>query len=108
MQFGKAEVPISARKRAMSECYKTTVSKVSSDTELNKIDKEKTFKPTTAFFLQTGLLLKVVNALSNEAINSQESEAGVHGFSDKNILASEMYEPGVTQVKPQFGNRQCN
>ncbi|KAF7269126.1 hypothetical protein GWI33_017816 [Rhynchophorus ferrugineus] len=97
----KAEVPISARKRAMSECYKTTVSKVSSDTELNKIDKEKTFKPTTAFFHQTGLLLKVVNALSNEAINLQESEAGVHGFSDKNILASEMYEPGVTQVKPK-------
>lgn len=54
------------RKRAMSECHKPTptLQRVQSDTDLEMIDKERTFKPADALMHQKDLLLKVVDALS--------------------------------------------
>ncbi|XP_030760968.1 open rectifier potassium channel protein 1 isoform X2 [Sitophilus oryzae] len=98
----KEASPATLRKRAMSECYKSTpLAKVQSDTELQKIDKEMTFRPTSELLEQTGLLFKVVNALSCESLNRQGLEGGIHCFSDSEVLASEYYEPGITQVKPK-------
>nr|CAI5832822.1 unnamed protein product [Callosobruchus analis] len=91
------ESPNSARKRAMSECYPlamtivapTAAAKMQSETELEKIDKERTFKPSDAFMQQKDLLLKVVDALSAQRFN----DGGINCFSDQEILASENLEP---------------
>ncbi|KAG5892028.1 hypothetical protein JTB14_029658 [Gonioctena quinquepunctata] len=92
--------PCMARKRAMSECYKySVVEKVQSETELDKIDKERTFSPSDAFMRQKDLLLKVVDALSITSQSNTE-EGGVHCFSDKEILASERYDDPAN-FKPQ-------
>ncbi|CAG9762415.1 unnamed protein product [Ceutorhynchus assimilis] len=86
----KKESPNMARKRAMSECYRAvTYQRVQSDTDLNRIDKERTFMPANDIFEQTELLFKVVNALNNESGQNE----GVHGFSDSSILASEFHDP---------------
>ncbi|XP_056648839.1 open rectifier potassium channel protein 1 isoform X1 [Diorhabda sublineata] len=83
------ESPTMARKRAMSECYRYNVlDRIQSESELDKIDKERTFRPSDAFKKQKDLLLRVVDALSL-ASTSSKSDRGVHGFSDNEILASE-------------------
>lgn len=58
--------PTMMRKRAMSECFKPVaiLQRVQSDTDLEMIDKERTFRPSDAFMQQKDLLLKVVDALS--------------------------------------------
>nr|CAH7751209.1 unnamed protein product [Callosobruchus chinensis] len=91
------ESPNSARKRAMSECYPlamtivapTAAAKMQSETELERIDKERTFKPSDAFMQQKDLLLKVVDALSAQRFD----DGGINCFSDQEILASENLTP---------------
>ncbi|CAH1159851.1 unnamed protein product [Phaedon cochleariae] len=93
--------PSLARKRAMSECYKYNVlERVQSDTELDKIDIERTFRPSDAFMKQKDLILKVVDALSSVSTLNREPEGGIHGFSDSEILASEQYSSPPT-ARPQ-------
>lgn len=88
---------IRKRARAMSECYKyPALKRAQSETELEKIDKERTFKPSDAFMQQKDLILKVVDALSASAATPPIEEVGIHGFSDAEILASENYtEPNL-------------
>ncbi|XP_055380306.1 open rectifier potassium channel protein 1 [Condylostylus longicornis] len=108
-----ASTPILSRKRAFSEsCNKfssdnqmqigngTPVYKASSDTDLNKINKEKTFETVNAFRETTNLLAKVVTALGNiqppqydigpdtSSLNSTLFGA-YHGFTDSQILSDE-------------------
>lgn len=86
--------PNTKRKRAMSECYRYNVmQKTQSETELEKIDKERTFKPSNAFMHQKDLILKFFDALSDAAIRGKKEDnieiQGIQGFSDADILASE-------------------
>lgn len=98
------ELPTIARKRAMSECYRYTVlERVQSESELDKIDKERTFRPSDAFKKQKDLLLKVVDALS--LASTSNDDRGVHDFCDREILARERPNPvhrrrAVSDVKP--------
>lgn len=81
------------RKRAMSECYRAVnFQRVQSDTDLDRIDKEKTFMPTNDLFNQTDLLFKVCDALSCESLHEAHNSLGIHEFSDDTILASEIME----------------
>ncbi|KAJ8947911.1 hypothetical protein NQ318_005138 [Aromia moschata] len=92
--------PTMMRKRAMSESYKhATMQRIQSDTDLERIDKEMTFKPSDALMQQKDLLLKVVDALSATAVGAKE-DGGIHGFSDREILASERYEDPLS-VRPK-------
>lgn len=66
--------------------------RIQSDTDLTKIDKEKTFDLANAAVQPGELLAKVVVALSNIRPDDQidsRSNLGVHGFTDSQILASE-------------------
>lgn len=86
--------PTMARKRAFSECVcRRDLPRVQSDTDLERIDKERTFNPAEALVQPSDLLLRVVNALGKNRDESSddesEEEGGVHGFSDSQILASE-------------------
>ncbi|KAH1019588.1 hypothetical protein HUJ04_009382 [Dendroctonus ponderosae] len=95
----KNESPMT-RKRAMSECYRSVnFQRVQSDSDLNRIDKEKTFLSTNNLLEQTELLFKVCNALSCESLQTHESEKGIHGFSDASILASEYCDSSSGQSK---------
>lgn len=74
--------PKVARKRAFSECRSTASSRedlqrIQSDTDLQRIDMERTFKdrPATKMVESSQLILKVVNALGNCNIN-RRGEAG--------------------------------
>ncbi|XP_066141111.1 open rectifier potassium channel protein 1 isoform X2 [Euwallacea fornicatus] len=96
----KMRSPNAIRKRAMSECYRAVnIQKVQSDTDLDRIDKERTFMPTSDLFNQTGLLFKVCNALSCESLHHHQQNEGIQGFSDDSILASEYYEPPIKPNK---------
>lgn len=101
--------PRMGRKRAMSECYRSvTLQKIQSDSDLNRIDKERTFMPSEELFEQTDLLFKVVNALSCESLQNQQiNEGGIHGFSDADILASEYCDPAITQLKANGKKRRA-
>lgn len=88
------ESPSMKRKRAMSECVKYPLLKVQSETELERIDKDRTFRPSDALMRQKDLILKVVDALSQTG-SIQEPEMGIHGFSDSQILASEQMATDV-------------
>lgn len=86
--------PNVARKRAFSECVcRRDLPRVQSDTDLTRIDKERTFSPAEALVQPSDLLLRVVSALGknrdDSSEESDEEEGGVHGFSDSQILASE-------------------
>lgn len=95
----KNESPM-VRKRAMSECYRSVnFQRVQSDSDLNRIDKDKTFLSTNNLLEQTELLFKVCNALSCESLQPHESEMGIHGFSDASILASEHCDSSSLQSK---------
>ncbi|XP_050298640.1 open rectifier potassium channel protein 1 isoform X2 [Anthonomus grandis grandis] len=92
----KVESPKTKRRqRAMSECASriVTLQRVQSESDLQRIDKEKTFMSNEDLVQQTELLFKVCNALSEESLHRIDSDTGggVHGFSDKSILASEFY-----------------
>uniref|UniRef100_T1GP23 Potassium channel domain-containing protein n=1 Tax=Megaselia scalaris TaxID=36166 RepID=T1GP23_MEGSC len=102
----RTDSPIVSRKRAFSECYDmddsrafrvdgTPMIKGSSDTDLSRINKQKTFETAEAFKHTTDLLAKVVTALASIE-TPQEPTVGmtgyygdVQGFSDSQILASE-------------------
>ncbi|KAJ8972927.1 hypothetical protein NQ317_014877 [Molorchus minor] len=93
--------PSMIRKRAMSECCKhITLQRVQSDTDLERIDKEQTFKPSNALMQQKDLLLKVVDALGQVAAGNGEG-GGIHGFSDREILASEGHEEFPPSFRPK-------
>lgn len=86
--------PTMARKRAFSECVcRRDLPRVQSDSDLERIDKERTFNPAEALVQPSDLLLRVVNALGKardeSSEESEEEEGGIHGFSDSQILASE-------------------
>lgn len=90
--------PNLARKRAFSECVcRRDLPRVHSDTDLERIDKDRTFSPAEALVQPSDLLLRVVNALGrnrdessdDSTIEEEEEEGGIHGFSDSQILASE-------------------
>ncbi|XP_066253883.1 open rectifier potassium channel protein 1 isoform X2 [Euwallacea similis] len=96
----KTQSPNAIRKRAMSECYRAVnFQKVQSDTDLDRIDKERTFMPSSDLFNQTELLFKVCNALSCESLHHHQQNEGIHGFSDDSILASEYYDPAIKPKK---------
>lgn len=87
--------PIFKRKRACSEAaYINYNQRIQSDTELDKIDKERTFEPAKAIMQQTDLLMMVVNALGgcNTNDHSDDSDGGINCFTDEEILASERIE----------------
>ncbi|XP_030381372.1 open rectifier potassium channel protein 1 isoform X2 [Scaptodrosophila lebanonensis] len=98
--------PIPSRKRAYSICADlaaaeaargdgiTPMVHASSDTELSKFDRTKTFETAEAYRQTTDLLAKVVNALATVKPSPPEADdaalyGGYHGFSDSQILASE-------------------
>lgn len=87
--------PLFRRKRAYSEAaYIDYNQRIQSDTELDKIDKERTFEPAKAIMQQTDLLMMVVNALGGlkKVNDSDDSDGGINCFSDEEILASERIE----------------
>lgn len=117
-------IPVPSRKRAFSECYDIleargegtpTTMHASSDTELNRIDRQKSFETAEAFRQTTGLLAKVVNALATVQAPADEDTTlgtaslygGYHGFSDSQILASEWSFPGVNEM-PKPRGRACS
>ncbi|XP_017085622.1 open rectifier potassium channel protein 1 [Drosophila eugracilis] len=93
--------PIPSRKRAFSVCADLVAAQkeagmvhANSDTELSKLDREKTFETAEAYRQTTDLLAKVVSALATVKPPPAEQEdaalyGGYHGFSDSQILASE-------------------
>ncbi|XP_039233353.1 open rectifier potassium channel protein 1 isoform X2 [Drosophila yakuba] len=93
--------PIPSRKRAFSVCADMVAAQkeagmvhANSDTELSKLDREKTFETAEAYRQTTDLLAKVVSALATVKPPPAEQEdaalyGGYHGFSDSQILASE-------------------
>ncbi|XP_028140725.2 open rectifier potassium channel protein 1 isoform X1 [Diabrotica virgifera virgifera] len=82
--------PTTARKRAMSECYKYNVlERVQSESELDKIDKELTFRPSDALMKQKDLLLKVVDALSLASAR----DGIISGYSEDENLNNARYDP---------------
>ncbi|KAK4887163.1 hypothetical protein RN001_003434 [Aquatica leii] len=90
-----------ARKRAFSTCEETMnnlkIARNHSDSDLERIDKERTFNPTAAVLEPGQFLLRVANALGNyESLESSSTTAtsnsrneGFDMFSSKEILASE-------------------
>ena len=110
-------VPIPCRRRTFSVCYDAaearavatpTMARSSSDTELGRIDREKSFETAEAYRRTTGLLAQVVGALA--AVNKAPLEdddttlgvgtmyGGYHGFSDSQILASEWSFPATNEM----------
>lgn len=101
----RVDCPVVSRKRAFSESFDlddsppfringTPMIKGSSDTDLNRINRQKTFETAEAFKHTTDLLAKVVSALAS--IENPQDSVGmtgyygdVQGFSDSQILASE-------------------
>ncbi|XP_073829290.1 open rectifier K[+] channel 1 [Musca autumnalis] len=118
-------IPIPSRKRAFSECYDAIEARgegtpftmhASSDTELNRIDRQKSFETAEAFRQTTGLLAKVVSALATVQPPAQDEDTtlgaasmygGYHGFSDSQILASEWSFPGTNEI-PKPRGRACS
>ncbi|XP_018324918.1 open rectifier potassium channel protein 1 isoform X2 [Agrilus planipennis] len=91
------KTPQMLRKRAFSECIQPQVGEIArirSDTDLDLIDKDKTFNKTNALIEPSKLILKVVNALGTcESTESAPAttQYGVDLFSDNEILASEKF-----------------
>ncbi|XP_054727197.1 open rectifier potassium channel protein 1 isoform X1 [Anastrepha obliqua] len=101
------------RKRAFSESYDVVEARgmlapvhAASDTELDRLDKQKSFQDADAFLQTTELLAKVVNALGAVRVPPQEEDdasmfGGYHGFSDSQILASEWSYPSINEAPKQ-------
>ncbi|KAF5271176.1 hypothetical protein FQR65_LT05320 [Abscondita terminalis] len=100
--YSSTESPATlARKRAFSTCYETCIKRepirIQSDSDLERIDKERTFNPSNALIEPGQFLLRVANALGNyetlESCSSSNSSnlrnEGFDLFSSKEILASE-------------------
>lgn len=95
------------RKRAISAHISLTppeISRIQSDSDLVRIDKEETFKPSVAIVEPSKLLLRVVNALGHyDSLHSNENSSpnsgnsqleGIDMFPSNEILASEKYNSG--------------
>ncbi|XP_022232618.2 open rectifier potassium channel protein 1 isoform X2 [Drosophila obscura] len=108
--------PLPSRKRAFSVCADLAAAQdaaavslihASSDTELSKLDREKTFETAEAYRQTTDLLAKVVSALATvKPPPAAETEdpalyGGYHGFSDSQILASEWSFSTVNEFSAQ-------
>ncbi|KAJ8969053.1 hypothetical protein NQ314_001953 [Rhamnusium bicolor] len=92
--------PTMARKRAMSECYKHAVlHKVQSDMDLERIDKERTFRPSDAFMHQKDLLLKVVDALTATS-DGDRGILGVERCKDSSTAFKLKRRRAVSDVRP--------
>ncbi|XP_020713771.1 open rectifier potassium channel protein 1 isoform X1 [Ceratitis capitata] len=102
------------RKRAFSESYDVVEARgvlaplrASSDTELDKLDKQKSFQDADVFLQTTELLAKVVGALGAVRVPPPEEDdgsmfGGYHGLSDSQILASEWSYPSINEApKPR-------
>lgn len=117
-------VSLPGRKRAFSECYDAVQNRAegtplvyaSSDTELNRIDRLKSFETAEAFRQTTGLLAKVVGALAavkpppedeDTTLGASSMYGGYHGFSDSQILASEWSFPAANEL-PKPRGRACS
>lgn len=107
----RSSSPIPCRKRAYSECFPGetiersgnlstfTLNRVQSDTDLDKIDRKRTFEGVSAIVQPGELLARVVTALGSMRPIEDDGQSvlelannangGFHGFSDEEILASE-------------------
>ncbi|XP_031338787.1 open rectifier potassium channel protein 1-like [Photinus pyralis] len=95
------ESPTISRKRAFSTCaeYDGEISRIQSDSDLERIDKEQTFNPSNAVLEPGQLLLRVANALGNmdtetddrKSIDDHSYVEGINLFPSKEILATEKY-----------------
>lgn len=97
--------PLFKRKRAYSEAiYNFGLDqRVQSDTELDKIDKDRTFEPARALMEQSDLLMLVVTALGKyKQTEESDQERGINCFSDEEILESEK-----CATKPKFGRKRA-
>lgn len=104
--------PNTLRRRAMSECYERPAPRSSSDTDLTKIDKEATFAIANPI-PPCDILATVVDALAQNEEMCEESETddfeelGVQGFSDSEILKSEMFGSGWSLGGRSGGSEKC-
>lgn len=83
----------------MSECCDRPVLKSSSDTDLAKIDKDATFAianpvPPSEILAQVVDALAQTEEICEESGNDELDDLGVQGFSDSEILKSEMFGSG--------------
>lgn len=118
--YRNTDSPMFRRKRAFSESVQRIQGfhRIQSETELDKIDKERTFQPTDALMEQSDLLLRVVNALGSyqhvDSRSDSETEGGIDCFSDSDILASEKFGSAWTissqkyTKMPQMRKRACS
>lgn len=99
---GNVDSPGTRRRRALSECVPVSdLIRIQSDTDLNLIDKERTFNRKVSE--QSNLLLRVANALSG--MDSDEEETGgIDNFSDEEILASESTNSTWTSINQKTSN----
>ncbi|GJQ77499.1 hypothetical protein Trydic_g20890 [Trypoxylus dichotomus] len=96
--YKDVDSPTTRRKRAFSECVPMSdLVRVQSDTDLNLIDKEKTFNRKVSE--QSNLLFRVANALSGME-DEDEGVRGINGFSDEEILSSEVINSTWTSGSP--------
>lgn len=99
-----SQVPPLLRRRAYSEVNgpdesvtSSTLTRVQSDSDLSRINKEKTFEGSETLFDTNNLLARVVSALGSirpvdedgHSVLDIALDGGIHGFSDSQILADE-------------------
>lgn len=96
-----ALVPPAMRRRAYSEVRgpdesvtSSTLTRVQSDSDLSRINKEKTFEGSETLFDTSNLLARVVSALGSIRPVDEDGQSvldigGFHGFSDSQILSDE-------------------
>lgn len=83
-------IEIPKRRRAMSENEKPRLQRVFSDGALHSIDRQATFSgPFDGMFINSAF------GPGSESDSEEYKDAGIHGFSDEEILASE--DPGSTK-----------
>lgn len=94
--YREKESPATTRRRALSACPckedLPELPRAQSDTDLTRIDKEKTFSPAEGLKSPNELLIRVANALGKpnyEESDEDDEEDGINCFSDSQILASE-------------------
>lgn len=99
-----SQAPLTMRRRAYSEVKgpdesvtSSTLTRVQSDSDLSRINKEKTFEGSETLFDTSNLLARVVSALGSirpvdedgQSVLDIALDGGIHGFSDSQILADE-------------------
>lgn len=116
-----SQVPPTMRRRAYSEVRgpdesvtSSTLTRVQSDSDLSRINKEKTFEGSETLFDTNNLLARVVSALGSirpvdedgQSVLDIALDGGFHGFSDSQILADERTLSGgsLAQSDTSFPN----